>query len=51
MLSKCHITQVLPNIDVCLMLKKEEGTLAVLSLDGHVKQCLSIGHRVIDRSP
>lgn len=28
--------QALPNIDVCLMLQKEEGTLTVLSLDGHV---------------
>lgn len=33
------------------MLQKEEGTLAVLFLDGHVKQGLSIGHSVIDRSP
>lgn len=33
------------------MLKKEEGTLAVLSLDGHVKQGLSIRHSVIDWSP
>lgn len=37
MLYNCSINQALPNIDVCLMLKKEEGTLAVLSLDGHVK--------------
>lgn len=32
------------------MLEQEQGTLAVLSLDGHVKQGLSIGHSVIDRS-
>lgn len=51
MLYNCSIIQALPNIDVCLMLKKEEGTLAVLSLDSHVKQGLSIGHSVIDRCP
>ena len=43
------IAYTLPNIDVCLMLEKEEGALAVLPLDGHVKQGLSIGHSVIDR--
>lgn len=42
---------LLPNIDVCLMLQEEQGTLAVLSVDGHVKQSLSIGHSVVDRSP
>lgn len=51
MFYSCSINQTLPNIDVCLMLKKEEGTLAVLSLNGHVKQGLSIGHSVIYRSP
>lgn len=33
------------------MLKEEEGALAVLSLDGHVKQSLAVGHGVIDRRP
>lgn len=51
MLYNCRIALALPNTDVCLMLEKEEGALAVLSLDGHVKQGLSIGHSVIDRSP
>lgn len=31
-----RILQGLPNIDVSLMLQEEEGTLTVLSLDGHV---------------
>lgn len=51
-LGKCfNYNTRLPNIDVCLMLEKEESTLAVLSLDGHVKQRLSVGHGVIDRRP
>ena len=31
------VISILPNINVCLMFKKKEGTLAVLSLDRHVK--------------
>lgn len=49
--NKCRQVQVLPHINVCLMLKEEEGTLAVLSLDGHVKQGLAIGHGVINWCP
>lgn len=43
--------RVLPHINVCLVLKQEEGALAVLSLDCHVKQSLAAGHGVIDRRP
>lgn len=43
--------RVLPHINVCLMLQKEEGTLAVLSLDCHVQQSLAVGHGVINRRP
>lgn len=45
------ILQGLPNINVSLVLQEEEGTLTVLSLDGHVQQCLSVGHSVVDRGP
>lgn len=44
-----HISVSLPNINVCLVFKKEECALAVLPLDGHVQQSLSTGHSVIDR--
>lgn len=33
---KHFMTDELPHIDVCLVLKKEQGALAVLPLDGHV---------------
>lgn len=33
------------------MFQEKEGALAVLSLDGHVEQSLSVGHSVVDRGP
>lgn len=33
------------------MLQKEEGALAVLSVDCHVKQSLAVGHGVVDGRP
>lgn len=43
--------RTLPDIYICLVFQQEEGTLAVLSLDCHVQECLSTWHGVIDGGP
>ena len=48
---KLLIRVLLLDIDVSLVLQEEQGTLAVLSADGHVQQGLTVGHGVVDGRP
>ena len=41
----------LPDVDVSLVFQEEQSTLAVLSVDGHVEQGLTVGHGVVDGCP